>query len=51
MPTLHFKGKTFVQNHHLAVPFHELTPVKKKGTSMTPSLHDNLIVEGAAAPT
>jgi hypothetical protein len=25
MPHLHFKGKTFVQNHHLAVPFHQLT--------------------------
>lgn len=46
MPSLHFKGKTFVQNHHLAVPFHELTPVKSKGTSKTASLHDNLIVEG-----
>lgn len=28
MPTLQFKGKVFVQNHHLAVPFHELQPVK-----------------------
>jgi adenine-specific DNA-methyltransferase len=46
MPSLHFKGKAFVQNHHLVVPFHELTPVKAKGTSKTASLHDNLIVEG-----
>ncbi|MBI2518024.1 MAG: site-specific DNA-methyltransferase [Opitutae bacterium] len=46
MPSLHFKGKSFVQNHHLVVPFHELTPVKAKGTSKTASLHDNLIVEG-----
>ena len=46
MPSLSFKGKAFVQNHHLVVPFHELTPVKAKGTSKTSSLHDNLIVEG-----
>lgn len=46
MPSLHFKGKAFVQNHHLAVPFHELTAVKSKGTSRKASLHDNLIVEG-----
>jgi len=46
MPNLQFKGKVFVQNHHLAVPFHELTPVKSKGLSATPSLHDNLIVQG-----
>jgi adenine-specific DNA-methyltransferase len=46
MPSLQFKGKVFVQNHHLAVPFHELQPVKAKGLSPTPSLHDNLIVHG-----
>ncbi len=46
MPTLQFKGKVFVQNHHLAVPFHELQPVKAKGLSKTPSLHDNVIVQG-----
>ena len=46
MPHLHFKGKTFVQNHHLAVPFHELIPVKTKGLSKKPSLHDNLILQG-----
>jgi adenine-specific DNA-methyltransferase len=46
MSSLQFKGKAFVQNHHLVVPFHELTPLKTKGTSAKPSLHDNLIVEG-----
>ena len=46
MPTLSFKGKVFVENHHLAVPYHELTPVKAKGLSKTASLHDNLIVHG-----
>ena len=46
MPSLQFKGKTFVQNHHLSVPFHELRPVAAKGTGRTASLHDNLIVHG-----
>lgn len=46
MPTLHFKGKPLVQNHHLVVPFSELEAVKKLGLSKTPSLHDNLIIEG-----
>ena len=46
MPSLSFKGKAFVQHHHLVVPFHELTPVKAKGTSKTASLHDNVIVHG-----
>jgi DNA modification methylase len=46
MPSLQFKGKVFVQNHHLVVPYHELTPVKAKGLSKTASLHDNLIIEG-----
>ena len=46
MPTLQFKGRVFVENHHLAVPFHELLPVRDKGLSKKASLHDNLIVEG-----
>ena len=46
MPSLQFKGKVFVENHHLAVPFHELLPVRSKGLSKKASLHDNLIVEG-----
>jgi adenine-specific DNA-methyltransferase len=46
MPTLHFKGKPLVQNHHLVVPFSELEAVKSRGLSKAPSLHDNLIVEG-----
>ena len=46
MPTLSFKGKVFVENHHLGVPFHELQPVRSKGLSDKPSLHDNLIIEG-----
>ena len=46
MPSLQFKGKVFVENHHLAVPFHELLPDRSKGLSNKASLHDNLIVEG-----
>ena len=46
MPRLHFKGKVFVENHHLAVPFHELLPVREKGLSEKASLHDNLIIHG-----
>ena len=46
MPRLHFKGKIFVENHHLAVPFHELVPVREKGLSEKASLRDNLVVHG-----
>ncbi len=46
MPTLHFKGKTFVQNHHLAVPYCRLDPVKKNSLTDKVSLHDNLIIHG-----
>ncbi len=53
MPTLHFKGKTFVQNHHLAVKYHQLVPKAELsltdpalGGIGTVSLHDNLIVKG-----
>jgi adenine-specific DNA-methyltransferase len=46
MPTLNFKGKTFVQNHHLAVPFHQLVPQKEKSLTDKLSLHDNLIIQG-----
>jgi len=30
MAQIQFKGKTFVQNHHLLVKYHELVPVKAK---------------------
>ncbi len=46
MPTLQFKGKTFVQNHHLAVPYHQLIPNKDKSLTEKVSLDDNLIVHG-----
>ncbi len=46
MPSLHFKGKSFVQNHHLAVPYHELVPSKSKSLTKKVSLHDNVIIHG-----
>jgi len=46
MPTLNFKGKTFVQNHHLAVKYHQLVPKKDLSLTDKVSLHDNLIIQG-----
>ena len=46
MPTLNFKGKTFVQNHHLAVKFQQLVPRVDLSVTDRHSLHDNLIVQG-----
>ncbi len=46
MPFLQFKGKSFVQNHHLAVPYHQLVPQKDKSLADKVSLHDNLIIHG-----
>lgn len=46
LPRLEFKGKAFVENHHLAVPFHELLSVREKGLSPKASIHNNLIVHG-----
>lgn len=49
MASLNFKGKTFVQNHHLAVEHHEMIPIKDKSVLAKGgncSLHDNLIIHG-----
>ncbi len=46
MPTLQFKGKTFVQNHHLVVKYHQLVPNKKLSLTDNISLRDNLIIQG-----
>jgi len=46
MATLNFKGKPFVQNHHLLVKYHQLVPCKKKSLTKKVSLHDNLIIHG-----
>ena len=49
MPSLEFKGKSFVYAHHLSVPFRELVVDAKKslpGKGAKPSLDDNLIIHG-----
>ena len=45
MTELNFKGKEFVYNHHLAVPFRPLVPHKGKGVGPV-ALDGNLIVHG-----
>lgn len=45
MPELVFKGKEFVYNHHLAVPFRPLVPHAKKSVGK-PQLDGNLIIHG-----
>ncbi|QIF05186.1 DNA methyltransferase [Roseimicrobium sp. ORNL1] len=49
MPSLDFKGKTFVHSHHLTVPFRELVVDEKESClakGQKPSLEDNLIIHG-----
>ena len=46
MAVLNFKGKSFVQNHHLLVKYHQLIPCKDKSLTDTVSLRDNLIIHG-----
>jgi len=46
MPTLNFKGKTIVQNHHLSVKHRALVPDPKKSLTKKVSLDDNLIIHG-----
>ncbi|MFA5520215.1 MAG: site-specific DNA-methyltransferase [Castellaniella sp.] len=45
MTALSFKGKEFVYNHHLAVPFRPLVPHPDKGIGPA-SLDGNLIIQG-----
>lgn len=45
MPELNFKGKEFVYNHHLTVPFRPLLPQADKGIG-APALDGNLIIHG-----
>jgi adenine-specific DNA-methyltransferase len=45
MPELDFKGKEFVRNHHLTVPYRPLVPVPEKGIG-EPDLNGNLIIHG-----
>ncbi len=42
MAVLSFKGKTFVQNHHLSVKYNQLVPKKEKSLTDKVSLNDNL---------
>ncbi len=46
MPTIQFKGKTFIQNYHLTVKYHQMIPVKKLSLTTKVSLDDNLIIHG-----
>ena len=46
MAQIQFKGKSFVQNHHLLVKYHELIPKKDKSLIDKVSLHDNVIIHG-----
>ena len=45
MTELTFKGKEFVYNHHLSVPFRPLVIHAEKGIG-APSLEGNLIIQG-----
>jgi adenine-specific DNA-methyltransferase len=45
VPELNFKGKEFVYNHHLTVPFRPLLPQADKGIG-APALDGNLIIHG-----
>jgi adenine-specific DNA-methyltransferase len=46
MATLNFKGKSFVQNYHLTVKYHQLVPKPSKSLTRRVSLNDNLIIHG-----
>ena len=45
MPEIQFKGKEFVFNHHLSVPYRPLNPIKGKSIG-NGHLNDNLIIQG-----
>lgn len=45
MPEIQFKGKEFVFNHHLSVPYRPLVPQKKKSIGAG-NINDNLIIHG-----
>ena len=49
MPSLDFRGKSFIYTHHLGVPYRELIVVPEKSCPVEgrqPDLDDNLIVHG-----
>lgn len=45
MPEIQFKGKEFVFNHHLSVPFRPLVPQKEKSIG-SGNLDENLVIQG-----
>ena len=45
MPTLQFKGKSIIWNHHMSVPYHTLEPVPELDHN-TDKANGNIIVEG-----
>jgi adenine-specific DNA-methyltransferase len=46
MATINFKGKSYVQNHHLTLKYHHLVPDPSASLTDKISLHDNLIIHG-----
>lgn len=46
MPKLHFKGKEFVYNHHLSVPYRPLVIHGDKSAGAAHDLNGNLIIQG-----
>jgi adenine-specific DNA-methyltransferase len=51
MATIHFKGKSYVQNHHLTLKYHHLVPNPAASLTDKISLHDNLLARKALLPT
>jgi adenine-specific DNA-methyltransferase len=45
MPEIVFKGKEYVYNHHLTVPYRPLVPHETKGVG-APDLNGNLVIHG-----
>ena len=45
MPTLQFKGKNIIWNHHLSIPYHSLEEVSKLNYGADKGA-GNLIIEG-----
>ena len=45
MPEIQFKGKEFVFNHHLSVPYRPLLVDKNKSIG-TGNINENLIING-----
>lgn len=44
LPPLHFMGKVLVETYHLAVPFHDLLPIREDAQSEKANLHDSPIL-------